>query len=156
LLGMRSSLWITRNIVKDVCRDTIMKENKSLVKYSSLFKEISRQSKRRNKYGARRIEVNGISFQSVKEGKRYKDLLLLELAGVVRDIKLQKTYRLHFNGVNICDYRADFCYDERKDDGQWISVVEDVKGYRKGDAYKRFLTKKKLMKAVYGLDVIET
>jgi hypothetical protein len=34
--------------------------------------------------------------------------------------------------------------------------VEDVKGYRKGDAYKRFLTKKKLMKAVYGLDVIET
>lgn len=50
-----------------------------------LYKSVSTK-----KYGNRKIEVNGITFDSVKEANRYRELLLLEKAGAIQNLELQK------------------------------------------------------------------
>ena len=113
----------------------------------------------RHKYGAKRTEVDGISFASKKEAARYVQLKALQKAGKVRSLVLQKEYRLEVNGQLICRYRADFVYEGQGTFGVdyfdgvpcWITVVEDVKGYRTPE-YK---LKAKLMRACHGIEIRE-
>ena len=51
-----------------------------------------------------------------------------------------------------CIYYADFVYTVNET-GE--TVVEDVKGYKKGEAYKHFAMKRKLMLFVYGIQIKE-
>ena len=90
--------------------------------------------------------VDGKRFASKKEARRYAELRLCEKAGEIKGLELQPSYPLDFNGYHICTYRGDFRYR----DGAAL-VVEDAKGV-KTDAYK---IKKKLMLAIYGIDVKE-
>ncbi len=48
-------------------------------------------------------------------------------------------------------YRADFVYEELRK-GVWSEVVEDVKGF----LTPMYRLKRKLMKAIYGIDIRET
>ena len=111
-----------------------------------------------NKMRNVRIEIDGIKFQSKKEGKRYSDLKMLVIAGLISHLEVQpKSYIImdkKFNvskGRNIT-YRLDFKYYDielRK------TVHEDVKGRKKGTQYDLFMLKKCLMKQIYNIDVIE-
>lgn len=112
----------------------------------------------RSKYGNKKTLRHGITFHSKKEADRYDQLLLLERHGSVRKIRLQVRYDFRINGVLIAWYLADFVYEERKvvkpSDGRpaqevWSEVVEDVKGF----PAKTWPMKKKLMRALYGIDV---
>lgn len=47
-----------------------------------------------NKYGARKTQVNGILFDSKREANRYRELLLMQRAGIVKEIELQPQYVL--------------------------------------------------------------
>lgn len=85
-----------------------------------------------HKYGARRTEVDGITFASAAEARRYSELKLLERAGEIFDLALQPRFTLqpafkhggkHYRAI---DYVGDFSYRE-KDSPQLI--VEDVKGF---------------------------
>ena len=58
-------------------------------------------------------------------------------------------YEIIVNGEKICRYIADFRYKIVDDDGSAKEVVEDAKGFETAD----FKLKKKLMKAVYQIDV---
>ena len=103
------------------------------------------------KYGNTKTEVDGIVFDSKAEANRYKELRALEIVGVIKGLERQKTYKLckgrwHNGKPFSISYRADFVYTL---DGEVI--VEDVKGYRT-EAYR---LKKKLMKAVYGIEITE-
>lgn len=102
---------------------------------------------RRNKYGNKLAVVDGIRFASQREARRYVELKLLQQAGEISDLKLQPRFTIMVNGVKVCTYTADFSY--RNSRGEF--VVEDVKGVRTRD-YK---LKKRLMLAVYGIQVVE-
>lgn len=104
-----------------------------------------------SKYRAKPIEIDGHRFPSQKEGARYRQLKLLEANGEVRNLRLQVEYRMEVAGVLICKYRADFVYEELRK-GEWISVCEDVKGYRTPE----YRLKRKLMKACHGIEIRET
>jgi hypothetical protein len=95
----------------------------------------------------RNVRTEG--FASKKEAARYKELLLLEKAGEISDIHTQVRFKLDVNNEHICDYVADFTYLKR--DARW-RTVEDCKGF-KTPIYR---IKKKLMKAVYGIEITET
>lgn len=97
---------------------------------------------RRTKYGSKKTEVNGIKFDSKKEAKRYVELLLLERAGLIRELRLQPRFPFVINGQKFCTYIADFMYYSEKE--QCI-IVEDVKGY-KTEVYK---LKSKLFRIMY-------
>ena len=84
-----------------------------------------------NKYRAKKTKIDDIEFDSYMEAKRYRQLVLLEMAGEISDLVLQPKFRLmdsyKYNGkaIKAIDYIADFMYRE---DGKL--VVEDVKGVR--------------------------
>lgn len=107
---------------------------------------------KKSKYKAVQTVVDGIKFSSKKEAKRWGELRLLEQAGVIKQLERQVTYNLVVNGLKICAYRCDYRYF-RWAEKDW--VVEDVKGMRHGAAYDMFKLKKKLMKALLNIDVVE-
>jgi hypothetical protein len=104
-----------------------------------------------SKYGAIATEVDGIRFPSKAEARRYQELSLMESGGLIRELELQPAYEFVVNGVKVGTYRADFRY---WDNERNVSVVEDVKG---GNATKTpvYRLKVKLLKAIYGIDVME-
>lgn len=101
-----------------------------------------------NKYRARRTVVNGITFDSIAESRRYSELLLMLAAGDILDLELQPSFDLVVNDRKVGVYRADFRY-VRAVTGE--IVVEDVKGVRT-PVYR---LKSKLVSALYGFDVSE-
>lgn len=80
---------------------------------------------RRPKFGNVKTVVDGITFASKLEAKRYGELKLMLRSGDIDTLELQPRLDLHFNGVKICTYVADFRYRERP---SLLVVVEDVKG----------------------------
>lgn len=108
-----------------------------------------------SKYHARKTVVDGITFDSRREAKRYGELKLLERAGVIRDLKRQVRYELipafnvggkHYRPTS---YVADFVYT---DTATGAEVVEDCKGYRT-DVYR---LKAKLFAHKFGVAILET
>lgn len=125
------------------------------------------------KYHNKKIKVDGIIFDSKKEAVRYKELKILEKAGIIHDVQRQVKYVLipaqyeptssvYVKGNNKgkpkkgkliereCAYYADFVYMQGGN-----TIVEDVKGYREGQAYNLFVIKRKLMLYVHGIIVKE-
>ena len=105
---------------------------------------------RKNKYNNSKTSVDGITFDSKKEVRRYGDLKLLERAGDISRLELQPQYS--FNGPfgHIGKYKADFRYVRNGE-----VIVEDVKSpvtAKKTDYRLRV----KMMKAFYNIDVLET
>jgi hypothetical protein len=102
--------------------------------------------KGRSKYGARKVTYDGIAFASLKEGARYLVLKALQQAGRITNLRLQVPYPCKVGDVLICKYIADFTYVE---DGK--EITEDAKGVRT----PIYRLKKKLIKALYGIDIKE-
>ena len=106
------------------------------------------KKKGRSKYHAQPTVVDGLRFDSKREAARWRELVLLERAGVIKGLRRQVPFVLidkseHGRAVT---YYADFTYMEN---GQ--EVVEDVKGV-KTDVYK---IKKRLMAERYGIIIRE-
>lgn len=122
------------------------------------------------KYHAQKVTVNGMTFDSKKEFKRYSELLAMEKAGKIQGLQRQVKFTLipaqyeessetYTRGARKgeskrgkliereCAYYADFVYQQ---DGK--AVVEDCKGV-KTEVYK---IKRKLMLDRYGVRIKET
>lgn len=102
-----------------------------------------------NKYRAKRTTVDGISFHSKGEAKRYQELLLLERAKEIRGLKRQVKFPLSVEGQLVCTYVADFTYFDIRNR---IGVVEDFKGVRTAE-YK---LKARLFEILHGRPILET
>ena len=121
-----------------------------------------------SKYHSKKVIFNGITFDSKKEYNRYRELALLEKAGQIENLELQKAFVLipaQYENVSreeyikskgkktkgkcierACKYKADFTYIQ---DGKII--VEDTKGFKTKD----YIIKRKLMLYVHGIRIKE-
>lgn len=107
-----------------------------------------------SKYNSKKTVIDGQVFDSKKEANRYQELLLLEKAGMIKNLSRQVKFVLipsqrDENGKLIereCSYKADFMYEEGIK-----TVVEDVKGYRT----KEYIIKRKLLLYQYGIRIRE-
>jgi hypothetical protein len=103
-------------------------------------------------------EVDGYLFDSEKEAARFVELRMEHWAGEINGflfLKRDLRWPLRINGALICTYEADFAYYRRDPHTGVFSdklVVEDCKGFQT-PAYK---LKRKLMKALHGIDILET
>ncbi len=97
--------------------------------------------RRKNKYGAIKVQYDGYKFDSKLEAARYKQLKLMESAGELSRLELQPKYPCEVNGKKVCTYIADFRYQLKNGD----TVVEDVKGVETAV----FKLKKKLVESLY-------
>lgn len=106
---------------------------------------------RRSKYGAIKTKLDGYTFDSRAESRRYADLALLKSAGQIWQLEVHPRYPLTVNGHIICVYEGDFLYRTtlKSDDGKneiiGAQVCEDVKGTRTKD----YIIKAKLFRALY-------
>lgn len=103
-------------------------------------------NKKRSKYNAVKSVVDGITFDSKLEAKRYSDLKILQRLGEISNLRLQVPYPIIVNEVSICKYIADFVYIKNG-----IEIVEDAKGVRT----KEYMLKKKLMLAIHNITIFE-
>lgn len=121
----------------------------------------------RPKYGNRKVEKDGILFDSLKEAAYYLHLKTLLANGEIEDLRLQVPYELipaiyetqtvHLKTkdktVEKCvqkavHYVADFVY---KDVATGEERVIDTKGFRTKD----YILKKKMMRAFLGIAITE-
>lgn len=121
----------------------------------------------RRKYGNKKVNINGMTFDSKREAWRYQELRLLQREGQITDLKTQKEFELippqyevyeryGKNGKRLKDgkrciekavkYRADFTYKENG-----VEIVEDTKGMRTKD----YIIKRKLMLYIHGIRIRE-
>lgn len=123
-----------------------------------------------SKYHAHKVTIDGHTFDSKHEGRRYQELKLLEQAGRIQDLQLQVAYELipalyessgevYLAGAKkgkpkppklverACVYVADFVYTEN---GK--TVVEDAKGMKTPE----YRIKRKLMYERYNIKIKET
>ena len=105
--------------------------------------------RRKNKYGAKKTTVDGITFDSKWEAQRWGELQAMARGGYIIDLERQVKYDIFVNDHKIGSYIADFRYKQVDDYGTEKEVVEDAKGFETAD----FKLKKKLMKAVYQIDL---
>lgn len=124
----------------------------------------------KRKYNNKKIIVDGIKFDSKKEALRYKELKMLEKAGIISNLQRQVKYTLipaqyertdevYTKGKDKgkpkkgrliereCAYYADFVYSTKSGE----LVVEDTKGMRTPD----YIIKRKLMLYVHGIRIVE-
>lgn len=99
---------------------------------------------KRPKYGNRKVVLDGLTFDSVKESQRWATLKLLERAGQIADLERQVSYDLTAAGVRIGKIKPDFRYVRN---GQ--VVVEDVKS--KPTMTPMFRWKAKHLEAEHGV-----
>ena len=124
-----------------------------------------------NKYHNKKCVYLGENFDSRKEARRYAELLILEKAGHISDLRRQVSYELipaqrevsfdvYKRGARkgetkegkiiekaVC-YVADFVYT---DNATGEEVVEDVKGIRT----KEYVLKRKMMLFLKGIRITE-
>lgn len=120
-----------------------------------------------SKYRNRKTVFDGITFDSVAEAQYYQKLKAMENDGVVSDIRRQVAYQLlpdlyEEHEVQLktktktvrkrvqqgTKYIADFVYTDR---ATGETKVVDVKGVRT----KEYLLKKKMMRCLLGITIIE-
>lgn len=81
-----------------------------------------------NKYRNKPVTIDGIWFQSTKEGNRYSELKMLERVGLITDLELQPKFgiakKVKWNDRTLRGifYVADFMYRQDSE-----TIVEDVK-----------------------------
>lgn len=121
---------------------------------------------KKQKYGAKKLECDGMTFDSKHECQRYQELKILQKIGEISNLRRQVKYVLIpaqrepdtigkrggiIKGKLIereCSYIADFVYKDNKSDE---IVVEDAKGMRT----KEYIIKRKLILFVYGIRIKE-
>ena len=104
--------------------------------------------RRYSKYNAKKIKIDGHTFDSKREAQRYCELKLFLRAGEIKNLVLQPRFLLQdefFDKNEIkhkkIEYVADFLYIDKDDK----KIVEDVKGVMT-DVYK---IKKKMFLKIY-------
>lgn len=121
---------------------------------------------KKNKYNNRKIIYEDKVFDSRKEASRYRDLKMMEAAGLIKDLRQQVKFELiptqrepdtigPKGGVKKgkviekeCSYYADFVYYDNELQQQ---IVEDTKGVRT----KEYIIKRKLMLYIHGVKIKE-
>lgn len=111
---------------------------------------------KQSKYKNKKVEYNGIKFDSQKERNYYIKLKLLEDKGKIKDLKLQVKFELQpkfqFGNKNIqaISYIADFTY---LDEENKLHIVDVKSEATKKD--KVYRLKKKLFQYKYALNIEE-
>jgi hypothetical protein len=108
-------------------------------------------NKRVNKFGAIKTEIDGMTMDSKREATTYQNLKMRAAAGEIQNLVADKEklrYPLQVGDVLIGYYEADFRWTDAHTK---IVVVADAKG-KKTAVYQ---IKRKLMKAIFDIDILE-
>jgi hypothetical protein len=101
-----------------------------------------------SKYHNKKTIVEGYAFDSLAERNRYQQLMLLVRNEDIHSLEIHPKFPVNVNNKHICNYFADFRYYDVQAEK---FIVEDVKGVRT----TTYRLKKKLVEAIYGIEIVE-
>lgn len=122
-------------------------------------------NRKMSKYGAKKVTIDGQTFDSKKEARRFQELKMLEKAGEISELRTQVKFLLipaqrdpDIIGARggrkpgkllerECAYIADFVYKDKEGN----TVVEDTKGMRT----EAYIIKRKLLLQRYRIRIKE-
>lgn len=143
------------------CRITLLRIFKETTKMSDTTEKITVKDfkdafkKSGNKFNARKVEIDGETFDSRKEGAQYLTFKAQMKASEPKDrvikIECHVRYDITINEIAICSYELDF----RITYADYSIKFYDVKGLKKGASYQIFRLKKRLMLACHGITITE-
>lgn len=131
--------------------------------------KMQKKKRKSSKYHSRKVTVDGVTYDSIKEYRRYCELKLLEKAGQISELRRQVPFELipsqyetferyGIRGQRLKDgkrcleksvvYNADFVYTENGE-----TVVEDTKS--DPTRTKDYIIKRKLMLYVHKIRIKE-
>lgn len=129
---------------------------------AKLSAEVQTGKQKENKYHNVKDSRGEIRFDSKREAARFDELMMLQQAGVIRNLKLQHDFTLQEayttpqgERIRAIRYKADFSYETQKDaeKTRWTLVVEDVKS--KPTRTKDYAMKRKMFREKYGFSITE-
>lgn len=88
-----------------------------------------------SKYRAKKVTIDNIKFDSLKEGNRYKELKLMERANIISNLRCHVPYVLIKKSKYGSDvkYIADFVYIEGGKEGRFFPVTKTMEYQNKGN-----------------------
>lgn len=113
---------------------------------------------KRHKYAAQKVKIDGYTFDSKAEGRRYGILRQLEQIGAIGDLEVHPKFPIEIDGRPLrirsekmkngrqVVYAADFRYVDIE---TGATVIEDVKGFDNA----RGRLKRALAEHVYGIEI---
>ncbi|WP_151778775.1 DUF1064 domain-containing protein [Acinetobacter bereziniae] len=113
--------------------------------------------RKKPKFRNKKVVLNGTTFDSRKEAKRFRELQILERAGEISELQTQYAFVLA-ESVKFSNeprkkpalrYVADFVYIKNG-----CQVVEDVKS-KISRSLAEYRIKKHLMMSVHGIEILE-
>ena len=113
------------------------------------YAAIQARGRPRPKYWNIKTTIDGITFDSAKEARKYQELIMLERAGKIANLKMQVPFTLEVNGRLIGKYICDFTWLDKHEN----LVVCDVKS--KATRTAVYMLKKRLMLACYNIRIVE-
>ena len=112
---------------------------------------IGQAPKRQSKYTVAPREqrtIDGMTFASLAEARRYGELKLRERIGEIFDLRCQPAFDCVVNGVHVLRYTVDFAY--RNAAGR--EVFEEVKSGRSGRE-RDWKLRRALVQALHGVSI---
>ena len=111
-------------------------------------RSLLKKPRKRTKFNNTIVDTPAGRFHSKKEYARYLVLAGQEDTGGISELNRQVPFALHVGDTKVCNYIADFTYRDKKN----RYIVEDVKGL----ITPLYRLKKKMLRAEYGIEVLET
>jgi len=106
-----------------------------------------------SKYGNKKVEVDGFTFDSNKEAKYYARLKLLKSGGEISDFERQVKFPISVNGIHIANYFLDFKVFFPDGQVDYIDVKGQDAKTKKWITTDVFALKRKLVEAIYGITI---
>lgn len=108
---------------------------------------------KKSKYRNRKMEMDGIVFDSEKEARFYSIYKLLKKKGEVKDFSRQVKFPITVNGIHIANYFLDFQVEYADGRIEYVDVKAKDKETQKWITTDVFQLKKKLVQAQYGITI---
>ena len=105
------------------------------------------EPEKKNKYGAKRVELDGLMFDSKKECAEWAKFCRMEAAGVISNLKRQTSLDFFVKGKKMFTYKPDMEYDG-PDGHHYIDVKSPATA-----ANPLFRLKRRIIEAEYGIKI---
>ncbi len=116
--------------------------------------DVEQKSKKRPKYGNRKVEIDGLKFDSQHEAAVYQDLMLRVRAGelkcVIRQVKFDLGGGYHATKDSRYQYIADFVTIDQNNVVRVLDAKSEITRQN-----RTYINKRKQMQAEWGLEIKE-
>jgi hypothetical protein len=107
-----------------------------------------------SKFNNVKVEIDGHTFDSIKEGEFYGSLKIKKQAGLIKDFKLQVQYDIKVNNIHIAYYYLDFLIENNDGSFEYIDIKGKDSKSNKFIKTSVFALKKRLVEAIYNIKIL--